>query len=98
MAMDDPPLPSSPHCLLGPHRNVSFSTDKVTKCQAKAIVDDVADADADADANVDADDDVAADALAVYNKNKVQQRHQLLATLLAISVSYFHNYARSENL
>lgn len=50
--------------MLGPHRNVSFSTDKVTKCQTKAI------ADADADANVDAaaDDDVAADALAVYNE------------------------------
>lgn len=56
--------------MLGPHRNVSFSTDKVTKCQAKAIADDVADADGDADANVDAaaDDDVAADALAVYNE------------------------------
>lgn len=89
-------IPSVPLSVLGPHRNVSFSTDKVTKCQAKAIVDDVADTDA--DANVDADDDVAADALAVYNKSKVQQRHQLLATLLAISVSCFHNYARSENL
>lgn len=29
--------------------------------------------------------------------SKVQQRHQLLATLLAISVSCFHNYARIEN-
>lgn len=52
--------------MLGPHRNVSFSTDKVTKCQAKAIADDVADADANVDAA--ADDDVAADALAVYNE------------------------------
>lgn len=56
----------SPHPLqrAGPHRNVSFSTDKVTKCQAKAIADDVADANIDAAA----DDDVAADALAVYNE------------------------------
>lgn len=51
----------SPHPL-GPHRNVSFSADKVTKCQAKAIVDDVADVDA------AADDDVAADALAACNE------------------------------
>lgn len=29
--------------------------------------------------------------------SKVQRRHQLLATLLAISVSCFHNYARIEN-
>lgn len=50
--------------MLGPHRNASFSTDKVTKCQAKAIADDVADANIDAAA----DDDVAADALAVYNE------------------------------
>lgn len=54
--------------MLGPHRNVSFSTDKVTKCQAKAIADDVADADADANVDAAADDDVAADALAVYNE------------------------------
>lgn len=54
--------------MLGPHRNVSFSTDKVTKCQAKAIADDVANVDADANVDAAADDDVAADALAVYNE------------------------------
>lgn len=34
---------------------------------------------------------------AMSRVSKVQPRHQLLATLLAISVSCFHNYARIEN-